>query len=169
MTTKQAQPYQVKDEEEMTANQTQPLLLVEDSDEDFEAFGRIIRKSAVTHPIYRCSDGDEALDFLYKTGEYANFTQTPRPAIIVLDLNLPGTDGREVLAQIKQDEDLKTIPVVVFTTSSNPKDIESCYRNGVNGYIIKPIDVTKLRKTIQILIDYWFEAVVLPDGERRKP
>jgi CheY-like chemotaxis protein len=167
MANKQAQPYQVKGGEEMATNQSQPLLLVEDSDEDFEAFGRIMRKSAVTHPIYRCSDGDEALDFLYKTGEYANFTQTPRPAIIVLDLNLPGTDGREVLAQIKQDEDLKTIPVVVFTTSSNPKDIDICYRYGVNGYIIKPIDVTKLTRNIQILIDYWFEAVVLPERDRR--
>jgi CheY-like chemotaxis protein len=168
MATKQAQRYQAKVGKKMTANQTQPLLLVEDSDEDFEAFGRIVRKSAVNHPIYRCSDGDEALDFLYNTGEYANFTQTPRPGIIVLDLNLPGTDGREVLAQIKQDENLKTIPVVVFTTSSNPKDIDICYRHGANGYIIKPIDFTKLTKTIQILIDYWFEAVILPDSERRE-
>ena len=167
MASKQAQPYPVKGGEEMTNNQTRPLLLVEDSDEDFEAFGRIMGKSAVTHLIYRCSDGDDALDFLYGTGEYANFTPAPRPAIIVLDLNLPGTDGREVLAQIKQDEDLKTIPVVVFTTSSNPKDIDICYRYGVNGYIIKPIDFTKLKKTLQILIDYWFEAVVLPEIDRR--
>lgn len=151
----------------MTNNQPQILLIVEDSDEDFEAFGRIMRNSAVTHAIYRCTDGDEALDFLYNMGEYANVSQPCRPGIILLDLNLPGTDGREVLAQIKGDETLKTIPVVVFTTSSNPKDIERCYRYGANGYIVKPIDVKKLTKTLKTLIDYWFEAVVLTDGDKR--
>jgi CheY-like chemotaxis protein len=151
----------------MAGKQTQPLLMIEDSDEDFEAFGRLIRKSAVSNPIYRCTDGDEALDFLYHSGEYVDSSKAPRPSIILLDLNLPGTDGREVLEAIKQDEALKTIPVVVFTTSSNPKDIQSCYQKGVNGYIIKPIDVTKLRRTLQILIDYWFEAVVLPEADKR--
>jgi len=151
----------------MTSNPTQPLLVVEDSDEDFEAFGRMLRKAAIANPIYRCTDGDEALDFLYHTGEYIDFGKAPRPGIILLDLNLPGTDGREVLEKIKQDEILKVIPVVVFTTSSNPKDIEVCYRYGVNGYILKPIDIKQLMRTIQVLIDYWFEAVVLPDVARR--
>lgn len=151
----------------MVSNSAQPLLVVEDSDEDFEAFGRVLRQASITHPIYRCTDGDDALDFLYRTGEYIESAKAPRPGIILLDLNLPGTDGREVLEQIKQDEDLKIIPVVVFTTSSNPKDIEVCYRYGVNGYILKPIDIKKLMRTIQVLIDYWFEAVVLPDAVRR--
>ncbi|OKH24365.1 response regulator [Chroogloeocystis siderophila] len=144
---------------------TQPLLLIEDSDEDFAAFERILRKASITNTIYRCVDGDEALDFLHHKGQYSN-SKAPRPGIILLDLNLPGTDGREVLEQIKQDNELKMIPVVVFTTSSNPKDIEVCYRYGVNGYIIKPIDVKKLMRTIQVLIDYWFEAVILPNSVR---
>lgn len=147
----------------MADNQAKPLLLIEDSDEDFEAFGRIMRKSSITNPVYRCTDGDEALDFLYHTGEYVDLAKAPRPGIILLDLNLPGTDGREVLEQIKHDEELKMIPVVVFTTSSNPKDIEGCYQHGVNGYIIKPMDIKKLTKTIQVFLDYWFEAVILPD------
>jgi len=71
-----------------------------------------------------------------------------------------------VLEQIKKDEDLKTIPVVVFTTSSNPKDIEVCYRYGVNGYILKPIDIKKLMRTLQVFIDYWFESVILPDAAK---
>jgi CheY-like chemotaxis protein len=79
----------------------------------------------------------------------------------MLDLNLPGTDGLEVLAQIKQDEQLKMIPVVVFTTSSNPKDIESCYNYGANGYMIKPIDVIKLEESIRNFINYWFKVVTL--------
>lgn len=148
----------------MAGNHTQALLVIEDSDEDFEAFGRIMRKSSVANPIYRCIDGDDALDFLYHTGEYINLAKAPRPSIILLDLNLPGTDGREVLEQLKQDDDFKTIPVIVFTTSSNPKDIEVCYQYGVNGYILKPIDVKKLTRTLQVFIDYWFEAVLLPDA-----
>lgn len=150
----------------MAGKLTQPLLVIEDSDEDFEAFGRMMRKSCVGNPIYRCIDGDDALDFLYHTGEYVDSARAPRPAIILLDLNLPGTDGREVLEQIKKDEELKTIPVVVFTTSSNPKDIEVCYRYGVNGYIVKPIDIKKLMKTLQVFIDYWFEFVILPDAAK---
>lgn len=151
----------------MAGNHTQALLVIEDSDEDFEAFGRIMRKSSVTNPIYRCIDGDDALDFLYHTGEYIDLAKAPRPSIILLDLNLPGTDGREVLEQLKQDDEFKSIPVVVFTTSSNPKDIEVCYQYGVNGYILKPIDVNKLTRTLQVFIDYWFEAVLLPDAVER--
>lgn len=152
----------------MTSDLTQPLLVIEDSDEDFEALGRILRNSSISNPIYRCTDGDDALDFLYQTGEYTSSANTPRPAIILLDLNLPGTDGREVLEQIKQDDKLKIIPVVVFTTSSNPKDVEVCYQYGVNGYIVKPINIHKLMRTIQIVIDYWFEAVLLPDAVGRQ-
>ncbi|MBO3459029.1 response regulator [Aetokthonos hydrillicola Thurmond2011] len=146
----------------MVGNQAQPLLVIEDSDEDFEAFGRIIKRLSFVIPIYRCTDGDDALDFLYKTGKYANSTNAPRPRIILLDLNLPGLDGRDILNQIKQDNALKTIPVIIFTTSSNPKDIEACYQQGVNGYIIKPIDVNKLIRSIQVFIDYWFEVSTLP-------
>lgn len=147
----------------MSAKSNQPLLLIEDSDEDFETFQRMMRKWCAVNPIYRCIDGDEALDFLYHTGEYIDPAKAPRPAIILLDLNLPGTDGREVLEQIKQDDALKSIPVVVFTTSSNPKDIDACYRYGVNGYILKPININKLMKTLQIFSDYWFDTVTLPD------
>lgn len=87
----------------------------------------------------------------------------PYPGLIVLDLNLPGTDGREVLRRIKQDDNLKMIPVVVFTTSNNPKDIEVCYRYGVNSYIVKPINFTQLKRDIQMLVEYWFEVTTLPD------
>jgi CheY-like chemotaxis protein len=140
-----------------------PLLVVEDSDEDFEAFGRFIKKSAISNPVYRCIDGEDALDFLYHQGDYQDSPQAPRPSIILLDLNLPGTDGREVLEQIKQDEKLKTIPVIIFTTSSNPKDIETCYRFGVNSYILKPMNVNKSKEVMQSIVNYWFNTVVLPE------
>ena len=150
----------------MADNLTQPLLVIEDSDEDFEAFGRIIRRLSVDRQIYRCTTGDQALDFLYRTGEYANAI-APRPGVVLLDLNLPGTDGREVLEQIKQDKSLKSIPVVIFTTSSNPRDIEACYQYGVNGYIIKPVDVNELKRTIQVFLSYWLEVNTLPYPDRR--
>jgi len=147
----------------VTSIENPPLLLViEDSNEDFEAFQRYVERSPMTIPIYRCVDGDEALAFLYRTGRYADPQSAPRPGLILLDLNLPGTDGREVLRKIKQDETLKLVPVVVFTTSNNPKDIEACYRCGVNSYIVKPMDFNRLKHSIQILIDYWFDTTVLP-------
>ena len=147
----------------MNATTKQCFLVVEDSDEDFFAFERIVRKLSVTQTIYRCSDGDEALDFLYHRGQYKDPEKAPRPSMILLDLNLPGIDGRDVLAQIKQDSDLNIIPVVVFTTSSNPKDVEICYEKGVNSYIIKPINVNKLMRSIELLIEYWFSANTLPN------
>ncbi|KAB8334123.1 response regulator [Scytonema tolypothrichoides VB-61278] len=138
------------------------LLVVEDSDEDFEAFQRIVRKSSVYPSIYRCVDGEDALNYLLQVGDYANHTSASRPAMILLDLNLPGMDGRDVLMQIKQDATLKMIPVIIFTTSSNPKDIDVCYEHGVNGYIVKPIDLSKLKETIEVFIQYWFEITTLP-------
>jgi len=142
--------------------QRPPMLVVEDSNEDFEALQRFLRRSPLPVSIQRCVNGDQALAFLYRTGEYEEADHAPRPGLIVLDLNLPGTDGREVLRQIKQDENLRTIPVVVFTTSNNPKDIEDCYQYGVNSYIVKPINFQQLKRDIQTLLDYWFDVTTLP-------
>lgn len=147
----------------VTAIKKLPLLLVvEDSNEDFEAFQRCVRRWSTTIPIYRCVDGDDALEFLYRTGRYADAQIALRIGLILLDLNLPGTDGRQVLQKIKQDENMKLIPVVIFTTSNNPKDIEACYRQGVNSYMVKPMDFHRLKHSIQILIDYWFNTMILP-------
>ncbi|MBE9200135.1 MULTISPECIES: response regulator [unclassified Nodularia (in: cyanobacteria)] len=148
----------------MIGNFARPLLVIEDSDEDFEAFSRIMKKQSVVNPVFRCKDGEEALDFLYRNGSYRDRQKYPRPAIILLDLNLPGTDGREILEQIKQDDNFKHIPVVVFTTSSNPKDIEICYRYCVASYILKPIDINRLVETIQTFVTYWLDIVILPDA-----
>ena len=138
------------------------LLVVEDSDEDFAVLQRLMKRMAVQNPIYRCADGDEVLEFLYQSGDYTDQDTVPRPSIILLDLNLPGTDGREVLEQLKQDGDLREIPVVVFTTSSNPKDIEFCYQNGANGYLVKPVNSLELQRTVQAFVNYWLEANTPP-------
>jgi CheY-like chemotaxis protein len=146
---------------------TPSLLIVEDSDEDFETLQRFLRSSQLTIPIYRCHNGDRALEFLLRTGQYTNPELAPRPSLIVLDLNLPGTDGRQLLYRIKQNDNLKSIPVVVFTTSSNPKDVDICYEYGVNSYIVKPIDFAKLKRSIQTIVDYWFEVNILPNYEQK--
>lgn len=140
-----------------------PLLIVEDSNEDFEALQRCLQRSSLNIPVYRCMDGEQALAFLYHLGNYKDDQMAPRPGLIVLDLNLPGTDGRDVLRQVKQDGKLRTIPIVIFTTSNNPKDIEDCYQYGVNSYIVKPINFTQLKRDIQMLIDYWYEVATLPN------
>ncbi|MEM8832685.1 MAG: response regulator [Cyanobacteria bacterium P01_G01_bin.19] len=146
----------------MIQQSEKPLLIIEDSDEDFAALTILISKAQIHSPVYRCDDGESALDFLHRQGEYENPALSPRPSLIVLDLNLPGTDGREVLADLKHDPQLKTIPVVIFTTSSNPRDIQGCYLQGVNGYMVKPMNTKRLERLVQVFLDYWFEAVELP-------
>jgi CheY-like chemotaxis protein len=142
----------------------QPILLVEDSPEDFEATVRAFKRSGLKNPIFRCEDGDGALDFLHQRGQYADAEQAPRPGVILLDLNLPGTDGREVLTEIKRDESLRHIPVIVLTTSNDDRDVEACYQAGANSYIQKPVDMEGFLRAIERLKGYWFEVVVLPKG-----
>jgi CheY-like chemotaxis protein len=139
------------------------LLVVEDSDEDFEALQRIIAQiDTVPLKVHRCTSGDDALDFLNKEGKYQGLTDILPPGLILLDLNLPGTDGREVLATIKQNPTLKTIPVVVLSTSSNPQDIEDCYQSGANSYMLKPMNIVEQRISMQMMLDYWLKAAILP-------
>ena len=144
---------------------SQAILVVEDSDEDYEATQRAFVKSGLRNSIYRCEDGDEALDYLYRREKFESPEASPRPGIILLDLNLPGTDGREVLRDIKSDTSLRSIPVVVLTTSDDEQDIQQCYADGANSYILKPVDLPGFLEAIQRLRDYWFEVVILPKDE----
>jgi CheY-like chemotaxis protein len=148
----------------MKCNKPAVLLVVEDSDEDFAALNRIVAQIC-TFPltVHRCISGDDALDFLNKEGEYQNIADVLPIRLILLDLNLPGTDGREVLAMIKKSDTLKTIPVIVLSTSSNPKDIEDCYQSGVNSYMLKPMNISELKTSMQMMLDYWFKVAILPD------
>jgi CheY-like chemotaxis protein len=140
------------------------LLLVEDSPEDYETTVRALRRAGLANPFYRCKDGDEALDFLFQRGAYREKDAAPRPStsMILLDLNLPGTDGRAVLEEVKADESLCTIPVIVLTTSTDDRDIQRCYRMGANSYIKKPVNLDSFMQAMQRLKDFWFEVVVLP-------
>lgn len=139
------------------------LLIVEDSDEDFLTLTRIFKKLSMTYSVTRCVKGEETLDFLYRRGKYKHLTEIARPSLILLDLNLIGLDGRKVLERVKLDQDLRKIPIVIMTTSSNPKDVHFCYDHGANSYLVKPVHLDHLTQTILWLIGYWFDAVVLPE------
>jgi len=141
------------------------ILVVEDSPEDWLIMQLAIGRSNLKNEITRVADGEAALDYLYRRGDWADPSKAPRPGIILLDLNLPGTDGHEVLSEIKSDPKLRAIPVVVLTTSTDERDIESCYAHGANSYITKPVDMEGLFTAIARLRDYWFEIVVLPKGK----
>jgi CheY-like chemotaxis protein len=151
----------------MISSAPESLLIVEDSDEDFAILQRMMQRLDVQTPVYRCFDGDEVLELLYQVGTYRNRPDIPRPSVILLDLNLPGTDGRELLSQIKQDGNLKEIPIVVFTTSDNPQDIEYCYREGANGYLIKPLDTSSLQRLVSAFVDYWLATNTSPSSNLR--
>lgn len=136
------------------------ILAVEDNDEDFVALVRAFRSIAPEVRVDRCIDGDEALDYLFQRGEYEG---VGRPGLVVLDLNLPGTDGHEVLEVVKRDRDLQVLPIIVLTTSASPDDIQESYRGGANCYVQKALDPGEFRRRIMALRAFWLDAVVLPE------
>jgi CheY-like chemotaxis protein len=146
-------------------SQPRPLLLIEDSQEDREATIRAFKKCGFGGRIICCIDGDDALAYLHREGKYQSPAFAQRPALILLDLNMPGTDGRQVLAELKGDPDLKTIPVVVLTTSTDHRDISSSYLAGASSYVTKPVDVDGFMRTIAVLKSWWFDEVILPIQE----
>lgn len=146
---------------ELSPTQIPPILVVEDSDEDFTALRRAFRKHALRHPVLRCADGDQALEYLQGGGKHPDWPNV-LPAIVLLDLNLPGTDGRTVLQIIKQDPVLRTIPVIIFSTSANARDVSECYRSGANSYLTKPLGYTVLEEKVSLIVRYWLEASELP-------
>ena len=138
------------------------ILLIEDDEEDRWATKRAFEKSRLNNRLFAVDDGKEALDFLHNRGEYEDKIQSPRPDLILLDLNLPVMDGRAVLSEIKSDPLLRQIPVVILTTSKQEEDILRSYDLGVNSYISKPVDFEKFVLMAEDMGNYWFELVVLP-------
>jgi chemotaxis family two-component system response regulator Rcp1 len=137
------------------------ILLIEDSKADSRLVQEVLKTSTVDHELIILSDGLAAMEFLQQTGEY---TEAPRPNLIILDLNLPKKDGREVLAEIKQDPQLKRIPVVVLSTSHNEDDVLSSYELHVNCYLTKSRNLKDLFKMVQGIESFWLETVTLPSG-----
>lgn len=142
----------------------QPILLVEDSPEDYIATLRALKRSGLTQPLVRVSDGDEALDYLFQRGKYEDLKTAVRPAVILLDLNMPGTDGFDVLKVVKSDESLRRIPVIVLTTSGDEEDVLRCYEDGANTFIRKPVDPLHFVEAMQAVHAFWMEVAILPNG-----
>jgi CheY-like chemotaxis protein len=146
------------------ATGAQPILLVEDSHEDYETTVRALSRAKVANPVVRFCSGEDALEHLRSC--CVAESGPALPGVILLDLNLPGMSGGEVLGQIKSDPSLRTIPVIVLTTSNDTRDIEQCYEAGANSYVQKPVDFPGFLRAVQALTDYWFEIVILPQGAR---
>lgn len=142
----------------------QEILIVEDNDDDFEAMERALsRSSAASHPIRRCRDGLDAWLYLKREGKYADLEALDLPVLVLLDLNMPGLDGRRVLSRIRSDDYLCCIPVVVMTTSKAQKDINACYRDGANSFITKPLSWPEFCEAVSRMCNYWFHVTVLPN------
>jgi CheY-like chemotaxis protein len=135
------------------------ILVVEDNSGDARLIREVMNENKIFSTFYLAKDGVEALDFLHNKGKYRN---VPKPDLIILDLNLPRKDGREVLAEIKSDERLKHIPIVIMTISQAEEDILKSYNLHANCYITKPIDLTQFIKVVKSIEDFWFSIVMLP-------
>ncbi|MBI5538270.1 MAG: response regulator [Deltaproteobacteria bacterium] len=139
------------------------ILLVEDNPGDARLAREALKEGKVGNRLYHVEDGVEALDFLHKRGA---FQDAPLPDLILLDLNLPRMDGREVLAHIKSDENLKRIPVVVLTISKDEEDVLKSYNLHANCFITKPIDFDQFIKVVRSIEDFWLTIVRLPPAPR---
>jgi chemotaxis family two-component system response regulator Rcp1 len=138
---------------------TVDILLVEDSPTDVLLAQEAFDCSRIFNPLRTVPDGVEAMAYLRREGKYAD---VPRPGLVLLDLNLPKKDGRQVLAEMKSDERLKRIPVVVLSTSKSEADILKAYGLHANCYIVKPVDFEKFTEVVKSLENFWFSMVTLP-------
>ncbi len=135
------------------------ILLVEDSPSDIDLTKEALDEGKIIHELFIVEDGLAAMQFLNKEGPYRD---VPRPDVILLDLNLPKKDGREVLVEVKSDEALKRIPVIVLTTSAAEEDICSTYEHYANCYITKPVDVEDFIRVLRSFSEFWLAFVKLP-------
>jgi CheY-like chemotaxis protein len=144
----------------MLSQEKMKVLVVEDNPDDVAIVKRAMRKSEVKCELSFARDGQEALDFLYRNGE---FEDAPRPDLILLDLNLPKIDGLDVLSRIKQDEKLRRIPVIVLTISEHEQDMIKAYDSGASSYMTKPVDSKDFERLINTVQDYWRIARIPPE------
>ncbi len=138
------------------------ILLVEDNPADVEITLEAFRRSRSGNRVAVCRDGEDALDFLLQRGRYIRGQNAPRPDVILLDLNLPKRSGIEVLDQVKRHEQLKSIPIIILTTSDRDEDVRRCYQYGANNYLTKPVQFDDCVKLVADIQQYWLELSKLP-------
>jgi CheY-like chemotaxis protein len=144
------------------ARKTVTILMADDDLEDQMLIRNAWQKSRLSNDLRFVDDGEQLMDYLYRRGAYADPIDSPRPGVILLDLNMPKKDGYEALEEIKNDPGLRSIPVVVLTTSKAEEDIICSYNLGVSGFITKPVTFEGLVEAIKAIGRYWFEIVELP-------
>lgn len=140
------------------------ILIADDDEEDTMLIKDALKESRLKNGVKNVCDGVELMDFLYNRGKFADKDKYPTPGIILLDLNMPKMDGREALRAIKSDEKLRSIPIIVLTTSKAEEDIVKTYNLGVSSFITKPVSFSALVDIMKTLNKYWFEIVELPNG-----
>ena len=138
------------------------ILLVEDNEDHIELTLRALKNNNLINDIHVVKDGQEALDFAYHRGKYQDTERYPRPGLILLDIHLPKVDGLEVLETLKKDPDLKSIPIIMLTTSSRDEEIVKSYAGGANSYVTKPVDFEEFVKKIKYMKLYWTIVNSLP-------
>jgi CheY-like chemotaxis protein len=143
------------------------ILLVDDDEEDLAMTVDALRESRLGNDLRTAHEGEELMDYLLRKGEYSDPASSPMPGLILLDLNMPKKDGREALAEIKANPELRKIPVIVLTTSRAEEDIFRTYDLGVSSFITKPVTFAGLVEAMRVLTQYWLEIVELPNGELR--
>lgn len=140
------------------------ILMADDDLDDCEFARRALEEARVLNPIRFVHNGEQLLDYLYRRGSFTDPDDSPTPALILLDLNMPRVDGREALESIKADPRLRKIPVIALTTSSAEEDIHRSYDLGVNSYITKPVSFRSMVDVMSTVGSYWLEIVALPDS-----
>ena len=138
------------------------MLLAEDDFDDRYLISEALDESGIENQLYIVENGEDLLDYLKNCGKYTDKEKFPRPGLILLDLNMPLMDGREALAKIKEDPDLKAIPIVVLTTSQADDDVQETYGLGITGFITKPMTFSGLVEIMKSVGNYWFQSVTLP-------
>jgi CheY-like chemotaxis protein len=140
------------------------ILMADDDEEDCELTREALQDARLANQMKFVHDGQELVDYLKRSGRYSDPSEAPRPGIILLDLNMPKKDGREALAEIKSDEALRRIPIVVLTTSKDEEDVLRTYDLGASSFITKPVTFAALVEVMANWRRYWFEIVELPNG-----
>ncbi len=144
------------------------LVMVDDDEDDCFLVEAALYKAYMKCDFRCVQDGPEMLDYLNRRGRYQDPESAPRPDLILLDLNLPGMNGRVVLQKLKSDERFRTIPIIILTTSSMDEDVAFCYNMGANTYIVKETSFSGLSSVLKVLKDYWLGTVTLPPREETR-
>lgn len=138
------------------------ILIADDDEDDRMLISDAFEEASLNNPVDFVQDGEELMDYLLRQGKYSHLTENEKPGLILLDLNMPKKDGRTALREIRENEELRNIPIVILTTSKSEEDILKTYDLGVNSFITKPVTFDRLVEVVQILGKYWIEIVAIP-------